>query len=198
MPGIFGFSALLTGGGFAAATVRGGPAAFILCSATSALGVDGRVEDLLECCEMRSLTLLRGVLSFRSGDLDVLLAKKFRGGELGDSTLTDGVNLGDDPLSIDMTCRCPGFGGDWLLLFSCRGVSGESPCVLAVDQGERGRGRSKDALTGGSGEWESGALYEMGESLWLGTSCCDGALRPSNCARNEDTGLMEASSVTFF
>lgn len=100
--GILGLSARLIGGGF-------GATAAILDSAParglSRVGVDGLLDVLLECCEMKSLTFEIGVPSALSGDLEAPRLKKLRGGELGDSTLTAGVNLGDPPASIEIACR---------------------------------------------------------------------------------------------
>lgn len=61
---------------------------------------------------MSSRTFAKGVLSIRSGDLEELRSKKVRGGDRGDSTLTDGVNCGEDWSIIDMGRLWPGLGGD--------------------------------------------------------------------------------------
>ena len=72
--GIFGFSDRLTSGGFGAVCPCTDPKAAIFCSEISMTGVEGRVDDLLECCVIRSLTLLMDV-SPRSGDLELLRGK---------------------------------------------------------------------------------------------------------------------------
>jgi hypothetical protein len=70
-------------------------------------------------------------------------------------------------------------GGDWLLPFSARGVLGRSPWWEGVDQGDRGRGRSKDALTGGMGDGASEGRSVEGDSRLEETSSLDGAFSPS-------------------
>jgi hypothetical protein len=109
--GIFGFSARLTGGG--AALGFSFCASGLEVSDRSTLRARGSgVEDRLECCDMSSRTLPNGVLSTRSGDLEALRSKKVRGGDRGESTLTEGVSCGEDCNSIDMGRRCPGLGGE--------------------------------------------------------------------------------------
>lgn len=121
---IFGLSARLTGGGsfaegFVVSTAPE-PSTVVLSiaieesdrSPLEARGVGGRLEALLECCEMSSRTFAKGVLSTRSGDLEELRSKKVRGGDRGDSTLTEGVNCGEDCKSMDMGRLWPGLGGE--------------------------------------------------------------------------------------
>jgi len=61
---------------------------------------------------MSSRTFANGVLSTRSGDREELLSKKVRGGERGDSTLTEGVSWGEDWRSMDIGRLWPGLGGE--------------------------------------------------------------------------------------
>jgi hypothetical protein len=72
--GILGLSARLTGGGTAAPLTLAGLTLAAGCpplgTEGSALGVDGRVDVALECCEMRSLTFPRVGVSPRVGDLE--------------------------------------------------------------------------------------------------------------------------------
>ena len=116
--GILGFSARLTGGGALtfsscmSVSVLAGSNPFAT-SERSALGARGAgVEHRLECWDMSSRTLPKGVLSERSGDLEALRSKKVRGGDRGESTFTEGVSLGEDCNNIDIGRRWPGFGGD--------------------------------------------------------------------------------------
>lgn len=110
-------------------------------------GVGALVDDLLLCCDTKSLPFPKAVLSRRSGDGDWLRLKSPRGGDFGDSTRTEGASLGEDWISIDMG----------LLLFERVGESGPLPTGPGVrgtlcesgccsDQGDVGRGRSKEAL----------------------------------------------------
>lgn len=110
--GIFGFSARFTGGGGPLAgdierMPEGAAVEMILSGllsrvSTPAPGDGGLVDALLEFADINSLTLLKGVTSTRSGDRDRLLPKKVRGGDFGDSTLTAGVNCGEEPICIDI------------------------------------------------------------------------------------------------
>lgn len=102
--GIFGLSARLTGGGALTGCLtafmvsESSPPSFETASPGSTgstlgrRGLGGLLEDLLECWEMSSRTFPKGVLSIRSGDREELRSKKVRGGDLGESTLTEGVN----------------------------------------------------------------------------------------------------------
>lgn len=96
--GMRGLSARLTGGGLA-----GDFDSSISCTLATALEVSersvldprgeaGRDDARLDCCEMSSRTFANGVLSRRSGDREALRSKYVRGGDLGESTLTDGVS----------------------------------------------------------------------------------------------------------
>ena len=96
--GILGLSARFTGGGTVFCFSSCGPVSFCVVSSAltserSALGFRGAgVEERLECWDMSSRTLPNGVLSRRSGDLEELLSKNVRGGDRGDSILTEGVS----------------------------------------------------------------------------------------------------------
>lgn len=88
LAGIFGFSALLIGGGsrmedfgvvcarFAAASGVFVPLFISKRSPLSARGVPGRVDDLLEWCDINSRTFAKGVMSIRSGEVEACLAVK--------------------------------------------------------------------------------------------------------------------------
>ena len=96
--GILGFSPRLMGGStlgfcsFISVPVFVGSSAFVT-SERSALEARGTgVEERLECWEISSGTLPNGVLSTRSGDLEELRSKNVRGGDRGESTLTEGVS----------------------------------------------------------------------------------------------------------
>lgn len=82
------------------------------------------VVILLECWETKSLTLPIGDVSARVGE-GWLPKKLVRGGERGDSTLTDGVNCGEDCMTIDIGRLWPNFGGEVLLPRSSPGVCGD-------------------------------------------------------------------------
>jgi hypothetical protein len=88
-------------------------------------GVVAGEAILLECCETRSFTLPIGDVSALIGDAWVPFAKYDRGGDRGDSTLTDGVNCGEDCMTIDIGRLWPDFGGDELLPRSRAGVIGD-------------------------------------------------------------------------
>lgn len=109
--GIFGLSARLTGGGIGDLGRAGGAGLIELAFSVAVgafelrrcgdAGEDCLVEELL-WCDTRSRTRAKALLSDRSGDLECALVKNGFGGEVGDSTLTDGVNCGDEPRYIDM------------------------------------------------------------------------------------------------
>jgi hypothetical protein len=173
LSGILGFSARLTGGGgglgFSSCTSMPlcmSPGVFVV-SDPSTLGARGTgVEERLECWDISSRTLPNGVLSTRSGDLELLRSKKVRGGDRGESTLTEGVSWGEDCNSIDIGRLCPGFGGDSVPLV---GVLVPPLLMLpaAPDHGEIGRGISNEARCGGAGLVLSTGLSACGEEGML-------------------------------
>lgn len=86
------------------------------------------------------------------------------------------------------------FVGDVLRPRSRVGVRGDDAWFCA--QGDIGRGRSKEALTVGAESSASNSRTAEGGRRGVGTALWDfgGARRPSNFARREETGLIEASS----
>lgn len=151
---------------------------------------------LLECCETRSFTLPMGDVSAFVGEDGVPGLKCIRGGERGDSTLTEGVSWGEDCMTIDMGRLWLDLGGEVLRPRSTVGVRGVER--LCDAHGETGRGRSKEALTVGAAESGSSmckaAGAREGEGLGAPLRAGGAGLRPSNFARSEETGFMEASS----
>lgn len=109
--GILGLSARLTGGGMGdMGRARGAVVLELAFSgATGELevarcGADGEdclVEELL-WCDTISRTRTKDLSSSLSGDLDWARAKSSFGGDVGDSMLTEGVNLGDVPRCMDI------------------------------------------------------------------------------------------------
>ncbi len=181
--GSLGFSARLTGGGALAFSscvsvpVLVGSNLFAT-SERSALGARGAgVEERLECGDISSRTLAKGLLSDRSGDLEALRSKKVRGGDRGESTLTEGVSLGEDCNNIDIGRRWPGFGGDSVPLI---GVCGPAWLLLPIPpvHGDIGLAMSKEALEGGAGLALSTGLSACGEGGML-VACGGLAFRPS-------------------
>jgi hypothetical protein len=99
LTGILGLSALLTGGGtafcFSSCTTGFPPSMSTLLCTVGWIGLGALgpgVDARLECCDTNSRTLPNGVLSIRSGDREALRSKYVRGGDRGDSILTDGVS----------------------------------------------------------------------------------------------------------
>lgn len=111
LAGTFGLSARLMGGGIGDLGRVGGTVPLELVSSGFAgelesvrCGADGEdclVEELL-WCDTRSRTRAKEPLSNLSGDLECARAKSGFGGDVGDSTLTDGVNFGDEPRYRDI------------------------------------------------------------------------------------------------
>ena len=112
------------------------------------IGVVAGETILLECWETKSFTFPIGDVSALVGEDWPGGMKCMRGGDRGDSTFTDGVNCGDDCITIDIGRLWPDFGGDELRPRSRTGVLGDETLLCA--HGEVGRGRSKDARTVGA------------------------------------------------
>lgn len=83
----------------------------------------------------------------RSGDLDIPLLKKYPfGGDLGDSTVTEGVSCGDEPICMDIGRLWRPFEGDSDRdngPCGVRGVLVDAPGLVRF-HGDSGRGKSRD------------------------------------------------------
>lgn len=121
---------------------------------------------LLEWWDTRSFTLPIGDVSVFVGEDGVPGLNCIRGGERGDSTLTEGVNWGEDCITIDMGRLWLDLGGEVLRPRSAAGVLGEEALLCA--QGDVGRGRSKEALTVGAADSGSNMCRAWGGRVGLG------------------------------
>lgn len=156
------------------------------------------MEERLDCCDARPWTLFNTVLfSSRSGERDIpLLGKNPLGGDLGDSTVTEGVSCGDEPICIDI-------GRLWWLFegdpdrdngpSGVRGVLLDAPALVTF-HGDSGRGRSRE-IRAVFPTCPTSSLSPIFCALTCSFASCsvEGAMfRPSKCDLKEETGFYSA------